>query len=182
MKEKQRIFTLPNILSFFRLALIPVIIWLYCSRERYILALLVLLLSAATDVADGMIARRFDLISDFGKILDPIADKLTQLATLGCLLTRYPHMWMPLGFLAVKELFTGIMSLYAVKKSGVVKGADWHGKICTVLLYTAIGLHMLWHNIPLWLSKLQMLLCMTMMCLSWLLYWYRNLKQIKGYD
>ena len=181
MVKKQQIFTIPNLLSLFRLLLIPLIIWLYGTKQAYTQALLVLILSAATDIADGIIARKFNLVSDLGKALDPVADKLTQIATLWCLVTRFPHMWLPLAVLMVKELFTGIMSLYAVKKSGEVKGADWHGKLCTVLLYGTRGLHMLWSSIPMLLSKILMLLCLAVMCLSGILYWYRNFKQIKGY-
>lgn len=181
MVKKQQIFTIPNLLSLFRLLLIPLIIWLYATKQAYTQALLVLILSAATDIADGIIARKFNLVSDLGKALDPVADKLTQIATLWCLVTRFPHMWLPLAVLMVKELFTGIMSLYAVKKSGEVKGADWHGKLCTVLLYGTMGLHMLWSSIPMLLSKILMLLCLAVMCLSGILYWYRNFKQIKGY-
>lgn len=181
MVNKQQILTVPNLLSLLRLLLIPVIVWLYCSKEAYGMALVVLILSALTDIADGIIARKFHLVSDFGKALDPIADKLTQIATMGCLLGRFPHMCLPLGILVVKEVFTGAMSLYAVKKSGEVKGADWHGKLCTVLLYAVMGLHMLWIGIPIALSKVLMSLCVAVMCLSGILYWYRNFKQIKGY-
>lgn len=180
MVSKQQIFTVPNLLSFLRLLLIPLIVWLYCVKDAHGMALAVLILSGITDIADGIIARKFNLISDFGKALDPIADKLTQIATMGCLLSRFPHMWLPLGILVVKEVFTGAMSLYAVKKSGEVKGADWHGKLCTVLLYAVMGLHMLWAGIPAFLSKCLLLLCVGVMCLSGLLYWYRNFKQIKG--
>ena len=182
MKHKEKIFTVPNLLSLFRIALIPVIVKFYCVDKAYHWALLVLILSGLTDVADGIIARKFDLISDLGKILDPVADKLTQMATLVCLLTRFPHMWMPLGLLTVKEVFTGIMGLYAIKKSGEVQGADWHGKVCTVLLYGVMGLHILWGGIPMVLSKLLMGLCVTVMLFSGLMYWYRNFKQIKGCD
>ena len=140
--------------------------------------LLVLILSGITDVADGIIARKFNMISDLGKILDPIADKLTQMATLLCLLTRFPHMWMPLALLTVKELLTGIMSILAVRKTGRVDGADWHGKVCTVLLYGVMGLHMLWANIPMALSHGLMWLCMGVMILSGALYGYRHVKQI----
>ena len=83
--------------------------------------------------------------------------------------------------LLVKELFTGAMSLYAVKKSGVVMSADWHGKLCTVLLYGTMGIHIIWGSIPIVLSKLMMFVCILVMCFSGLLYWYRNFKQIKGY-
>lgn len=182
MKNKHQIFTIPNLLSFFRLLLIPVIVWLYCEKQAYGLTLAVLILSGVTDIADGFIARRWNLISDFGKALDPVADKLTQIATLWCLLSRFPYMWLPLIVLMVKEVFTGIMGLVAIKKSGQVKGADWHGKVCTALLYATMGLHILWSNIPAGLSMFLMLLCMAVMLLSGILYWYRNLKQIKGYE
>lgn len=178
--KKQEIFTLPNLLSFFRLLLIPVILWLYGSKGAYGWAFAVLILSALTDIADGIIARKWNLISDFGKALDPVADKLTQIATMWCLVRRFSHLWLPLGVLVGKELFTGAMSLYAVRKSGQVQGADWHGKLCTALLYAVMGLHILWGGIPQLLSKLLMLLCMLVMCLSGVLYWYRNFKQIKG--
>ena len=181
MNRKQEILTLPNLLSFLRILMIPQIIWLYCGKQDDLLTFLMLVLSAVTDVADGIIARKFDLVSDFGKALDPVADKLTQIATMGCLLSRFPYMWLPLGVLVAKEAFTGGMSLYAVKKSGQVKGADWHGKLCTVLLYAAMGLHLLWSDIPKALSVMLLGLCVAVMCLSGVLYWYRNFKQIKGY-
>ena len=75
-----RIITVPNLLSFFRLCLIPVIIWSYCVKKNPLLAGEILLLSGLTDLADGYIARRFHRISNLGKILDPVADKLTQAA------------------------------------------------------------------------------------------------------
>ena len=87
-----RIITVPNLLSFFRLCLIPVIIWSYCVKKNPLLAGEILLLSGLTDLADGYIARRFHMISNLGKILDPVADKLTQAAMLICLFTRFPHM------------------------------------------------------------------------------------------
>ena len=180
MPKKQNVFTVPNLLSVVRILLIPVIVWLYCVRKAYGLTALVLVLSALTDIADGIIARRWNLISDLGKALDPIADKLTQIATMWCLLSRFSYLWLPLALLMFKEIFTGAMSLYAVKKSGVVQGADWHGKLCTVLLYGTMGVHILWGSIPVFLSKLMMLVCMLVMCFSGLLYWYRNFKQIKG--
>lgn len=181
MDQKQKILTVPNLLSFLRLLLIPLIVWLYCGKKVDGLALGVLLLSAVTDIADGIIARKWNLVSDFGKALDPVADKLTQIATLCCLLSRFSYMWLPLGVLVVKELVTGAMSLYAVKKSGQVKGADWHGKLCTALIYGTMGLHILWSGIPKGLSVFLLVLCIGAMCLSGVLYWYRNYKQIKGY-
>lgn len=182
MNKTRKIFTVPNLLSLFRLLLIPVIVWLCRDQGAYGWTLAVLILSGITDVADGFIARKWNLVSDLGKVLDPVADKLTQIATLWCLLGRFPYLWLPLAVLVVKEVFTGIMSLRAVKKSGQVLGADWHGKLCTVLLYATIGLHILWGGIPELFSKLLMMLCMAVMLLSGILYWYRNFKQIKGFQ
>lgn len=75
---QNKILTIPNVLSFFRLCLIPVIIWMYCSKRDYVRTAVILLLSGATDILDGFIARRFNMVSDLGKVLDPVADKLTQ--------------------------------------------------------------------------------------------------------
>ena len=94
-----------------------------------------LALSGISDTADGYIARRFNMVSDLGKIIDPVADKLTQAAMLLCLLTRYPLMLLPLLLLTFKEISTGIMSLIVIRKTGLVMSADWHGKVTTGLLY-----------------------------------------------
>ena len=103
-----RIITVPNLLSFFRFCLIPVIIWSYCVKENPLLAGEILLLSGLTDLADGYIARRFHMISTLGKILDPVADKLTQAAMLICLFTRFPHMLPLIVIMAVKELYMAV--------------------------------------------------------------------------
>ena len=104
--DTDRIFTLPNMLSFFRLALIPVIVYFY-EVDHFWWAFWLLGLSAATDIVDGWIARTFHLVSDFGKAIDPIADKLTQAAVLLCLLPmRY---WWVIGVMAFKEISIGIL-------------------------------------------------------------------------
>ena len=72
-EKKSRVLTVPNLLSAFRLLLVPVIVWLYCGEENYPLTACALLLSGATDIADGFIARRFHMVSDLGKVLDPVA-------------------------------------------------------------------------------------------------------------
>ena len=72
-KYEKKIITIPNILSFFRLCLIPVIVWLYGVAHNYVWAGYILILSGMTDMIDGYIARRFHMVSNLGKILDPIA-------------------------------------------------------------------------------------------------------------
>lgn len=184
MQKKQnsyqkKIITIPNMLSFFRLCLIPVIVWLYCFQKNYLWTSLALVLSGITDVVDGMIARHFDMVSDFGKIFDPIADKLTQFATLLCLLSRFHHMLIPAAFMVVKEIFAGVTGLLAIRKSGSVEGANWHGKATTVCLYAMMLIHLIWHQIPLNVSYLSVGFCTALMLLSAVLYSIRNLNTMR---
>lgn len=141
--DTDRILTLPNILSFFRLMLIPLIVYLF-ETEQYWWAFGALLLSGATDVVDGWIARTFHLVSDFGKALDPVADKLTQIAVLFCLMRDY---WWVLAVLIFKEVFIGVMTLIALNKTGSVYSAGWYGKLCTVVIYLSMFILILWQPI-----------------------------------
>lgn len=141
--DTDRILTLPNILSFFRLMLIPLIVYLF-ETEQYWWAFGALLLSGATDVVDGWIARTFHLVSDFGKALDPVADKLTQIAVLFCLMRAY---WWVLAVLIFKEVFIGVMTLIALNKTGSVYSAGWYGKLCTVVIYLSMFILILWQPI-----------------------------------
>lgn len=129
-------------------------------------------------ILDGVIARKYHMVSDLGKALDPVADKLTQIAMLYCLGTTFPEIRMLLLLLVVKEAVTGAMSLYAIKKTGQVQGAQWHGKITTVLLYVLI----LDRIVPWLLSSLLTLLCAGMIIFSMVLYWQRNWESIRGED
>ena len=176
---KEKILTIPNILSFFRLCLIPVLLWLYIGREDYLWTLYVLLLSAVTDIADGIIARRCNMISDFGKIIDPIADKLTQIAMMFCLVARFPHMLLAFILLVIKELCTGITSLISFKKAHAVKGAVWHGKLTTVSLYAMMALHLLWYDIPYTASLILVGVCIGIMLMSFIMYTVQNITAIK---
>ena len=171
-----KLWTIPNLLSFFRLCLIPVMVWLYTVRENYIFTMLVLVLSGITDAADGIIARKLNMVSDFGKAFDPIADKLTQVAMMFCLVTRFPWMILPLVLMVIKELFTGITGLLTIRKTGKVEGAVWHGKVTTVLLYTMMGIHLVWFAIPPLLSGFLIGISTGMMLLSAVGYGIRNIK------
>lgn len=174
---KGKIITVPNILSFFRLCLIPPIIWQYVGKRNYLIALYLLALSGLTDIADGIIARRFDMVSDFGKAFDPIADKLTQIAILFCLSTRFPTVWLPLILMMVKEIFAGVTGLMMVRK-GIILGADWHGKATTALLYATMLIHLAWLGIPTAVSNILIGACTAMILLSGILYAIRNLKYL----
>ena len=177
---QKKILTIPNILSFFRLCLIPIIIWLYIEKKDYFWTLMTLLLSALTDIIDGIIARKCNMISDFGKAFDPIADKLTQIAMLFCLVSRFKYMMIPLALLIVKEVCTGITSLISIKRTCTVKGAVWHGKLKTVALYSMMAIHLIWFNIPNTLSLILVGVCIGIMLMSFIMYSIQNIKAIKN--
>ncbi len=177
---KKQILTIPNVLSVFRLALIPVIVVLYVVYRNYTATTLLLALSGLTDVADGFIARRFNMVSDLGKAIDPVADKLTQVAMLVCLVTRFHLMALPLALLLIKEFFAGVTGLMMIKKTHSVHSAKWHGKLTTVLLYSTMLLHLLWVDIPSPVSSATILACTAMILISAVLYGISNLKVLLG--
>ena len=139
-----------------------------------------MVLSGLTDIADGFIARKFHMISDLGKALDPVADKLTQIAVLACLAARYPLMLIPLSLLIVKEIAAGIMGLVVIHRTGAVHGADWHGKVSTALLYATMTLHLLWPGIPIAVSHTLIVLCTAMILYSCLCYTAKYLRLLHG--
>lgn len=177
--EKKDILTIPNLLSLFRIILIPVIVVLYCKYHMYSATTLVIIISGITDVADGFIARKFNMISDFGKVLDPIADKLTQAAIVLCLFTRFPHMLYMFFLMAAKETVMGITGALSVKYSGEVHGADWHGKLTTCMIYAMMLIHIVWYEIPVHVSDVLLVIVAGVMVFSLVRYVMRNVKMIK---
>lgn len=178
-EASNKIITIPNILSFFRLCLIPFLVWHYCVKKDYTGAAIILLVSGFTDILDGFIARRFHMVSNVGKALDPVADKLTQIAMLICLLTNFPLMWIPLILLVAKEIFAAVTGMLVVKKTGKVYGAEWHGKLNTVMIYGMIVLHLVWPDIPTGISIGLIVLSVLVMVDSSLLYCRRNYRILK---
>lgn len=141
MKVKENL-TIPNLLSTLRIVMIPFVMIAYL-KENYPLAIGLLALSGLTDVADGFIARRFHQISDLGKILDPIADKLTQFAVLVCLAVRHPILIPVAAILAVKEILTLIGAMIFMHRGNATPYARWWGKMTTVVLFVTMGLFVL---------------------------------------
>ena len=146
---KKEIFTIPNYLSFFRLILIPVYMVIYLNAQvtrDYIIAGTILAISCATDAVDGKIARKFNMITTFGKFLDPLADKLTQFSLLLCMAIRYPVLWSVFSLFVLKELFQLIASILAAKHGYILKGALFSGKVCTTVLFISLVAMVLFHH------------------------------------
>ena len=127
---------IPNILTVIRFILIPFIIY-YLSANNYIMTFFILTVSSLTDILDGYIARKYNLITDFGKLIDPLADKATQILTLGTLVIKNVIPVWILGLIVLKEIImiAGASFLYGKE---LVVSSKWYGKLSTVLIYIAI--------------------------------------------
>jgi len=142
-KWKKEICTIPNLLSLFRLLLIPVYMDIYLQAESdsdYYLAGSILALSCLTDLADGRIARAFHMISHIGKVLDPLADKLTQFFLILSLAKRYSLLYPMLALFVVKELFQLVTMVAFIRRGKVLEGALNAGKLCTAVLFISLTL------------------------------------------
>ena len=146
---KKEILTIPNLLSFFRLILIPVYMSIYLHAQEtrdYVIAGMILAISCATDAVDGKIARKFNMITTFGKFLDPLADKLTQFSLLLCLAIRHPVLWSVFSLFVLKELFQLAAGIVTAKYGYILKGALISGKVCTTVLFSSLVAMVLFHN------------------------------------
>lgn len=172
-------FSIPNILSYFRLLLIPLFIVLYV-QEDFTEALITLAASGLSDILDGRIARRYDMVTDLGKVLDPVADKLTQCAMMLCVAMRYPAMWWLLGLHVVKELIMLVMGWYVLKRTDTVNSAIWAGKLCTGVIYAVMMLHVILPHLPQPVSVGCMVVCAGLIVLSLIVYTARYVKILGG--
>lgn len=138
---KKEILTIPNLLSIFRLLLIPVYVVIYLNATEpmhYTIAGLILAVSCLTDLIDGKIARKFNMITTVGKFLDPLADKATQFTLAVCLAIKQPVLWIIAGLLFVKEWFQLIIGIVFFRKGKMLKGALMSGKISTTVLFFSL--------------------------------------------
>ena len=177
--RNKNIFTIPNILSMVRLLLLPVIVYIYIIQKDYVLTGILLVVSGITDLLDGYIARRFNMMSDLGKILDPVADKATQAVVLLCLVTRFRWLVIPFICIVIKELFMTCIGMTVIKKTGEVHGALWHGKVATFMLDFMIIVHIIFYNISYTLSIILTMISTLLILLSFYLYTKENINILK---
>lgn len=148
---KKEVLTIPNLLSLFRLLLIPVYIVIYLNAETasdYFLAAGILAVSCLTDLIDGKVARHFNMISTVGKILDPLADKATQLTLIICLALKHKVIWYMVAVFALKESFQLIAGGINFRKGKMLKGALIPGKICTTVLFISLIILVMFPTLP----------------------------------
>lgn len=128
---------IPNILTIIRFILIP-FIFISVINKHFLIALIIFTISAITDILDGFIARKFNYITDIGKLIDPLADKLTQMSLLLSLaILKILPCWI-FAIVFIKECAMIISASFLYKKNDVVVYSKWYGKLATVLFYLAI--------------------------------------------
>lgn len=183
--SSNKIITIPNIISVFRLLLIAPIFITFLNGH-YLASLILIVVSGVSDVVDGIIARKFGMVSEVGKILDPIVDKLTQISIIALLSSKQLWLLVPCVILIIKELTSGFIGLWIVRRIGHMLWADWHGKLSTVFLYVMMGAHMLMlvitGEINLTISYITIAVSTVLMALSFTLYLVKYIgiiKQIK---
>lgn len=181
---KKEIFSIPNIMGYFRLLLVPVYLVLYFSANDtrgYLTAAAVLAVSALTDMFDGKIARRFNMVTELGKILDPVADKVTHGAVALSLTFRFPLMRYVFLLFLIKEAFMGFMGLYMIKRRGThMDGAQWYGKLCTAVLFILLLVLLLHVNISWFMAGILCVLCIAVMLFSLCCYVVFYVRMLRG--
>ena len=141
---------IPNILSVIRLCLVPIFVYLFFLDypNNIKAAIVVFFLAGATDVIDGWLARRNNWVSNIGKILDPLADKMMQCAALTCFyIKQIIPLWLLLAYVTKEMLILAGAVFVFRKKSVVVKSSFW-GKFAVCVFYLSIAVLAALQNVP----------------------------------
>ena len=196
----KKVLTIPNIMSIVRLIMIPFIaIAFFAEYEGHeIVATILVAISGITDVADGKIARKFNMISDIGKILDPVADKMTQGIVLICLCYRYTWPMIALFSLyVIIEILMIYIGLVRMHKTDSVPMARWYGKLNTVVLYFVMGAFMFFplflepeldkfgklvHKLPDEIALILCIICACTITFAFIMYCFGYAKDIREHQ
>jgi len=178
---KKEIFTIPNILSLFRIILAFVFLYIAAQfgiSENRMLLVSILVISGFSDFLDGKIARRFNMVSELGKIIDPIADKLTQAVLLICCLGKYTLSRYVFVLFIIKEIYMFINGTRTIMVTGSNDGAMWYGKVSTATFYAVMFILFLFPDIPDVAAEVMIMLCGLLMLMAFILY-ARHYKQLQ---
>lgn len=162
-------FSIPNLMGYFRIALVAVYMVLFYNSldgGAYWPVIATIVLSGITDFFDGKIARRFDMVTEWGKMLDPIADKITIGAIILSLTFKYKIVIAMVVFYVIKEGFMAVAGLHSIKKGHKVEGAMWYGKVCTFATYVILILLLLFPHMPIMAVDALIILNMAIMAFT----------------
>ncbi|MBQ3115916.1 MAG: CDP-alcohol phosphatidyltransferase family protein [Clostridia bacterium] len=183
---KKQIFSIPNILSYIRILLVPAIIVLYCVYGLYYWSAGLIVFSAITDVADGFIARKFNMVTDFGKFIDPVADKITQCAMVFCASMINWWVCFLLVCMLTREILLFLWGLMLFRKQDRVSCSCWYGKASTVIVYASMFSLFIFPFMPEKIVAILFSTCFIAVALSTILYGnyyysiFRKLKKEKA--
>lgn len=167
--KKEDLFKVPNILCYIRILLVPLFIYLFIS-EYYWQSAIVVIAAALTDILDGYIARHFNLITDWGKFIDPVADKLMQFSMLIVTIFKIKWVLILVIIFAIKEIILLTVGLYIYHKDYNLNGANWAGKLCTVIMDIVLLIFIAFDNIPDGLAISLICLVIIFMIISFIVY------------
>lgn len=179
-KYWSRILTIPNVLTFIRLALIPLFMWIYFVRQDAVWSGIVVIVSGCSDILDGHIARRYHMESNLGRVLDPVADKLSQAAMCFALMIRYPIMFWLLIFFGIKEFSMAVLGWFYMRRTGVVNSARWYGKASSIVQYVAMIALILDPEIADYPAHVLIGLCMASHIISLLSYVFFYIRSLRN--
>lgn len=170
---RKQMLSIPNLMGYFRIILIPIILWKYLTADSiadYQMAAVIMGISGITDFLDGFVARKFNMITQIGKIIDPVADKLTQLAIVSALSVRFHWFIAVVCILIVKEGFMAVMGYILMKRGKMLNGAQWFGKVATAFLYVVMFALILITDIKPTIANTLIVICAILLMISFILY------------
>lgn len=167
--SRKDLWQIPNLLCYIRFLLIPVFVILYIKAE-YLKAAEVILVSGMTDFLDGFIARKFNMVTELGKLIDPLADKLTQASLIFVLVVKIKWMFLLMILFVVMQLFMLVAGLVMLKKGTKLNGAKWFGKVSTAAFYAIMLVLVSYPPLKDSIKDILMLVCGCFLLLSFSMY------------
>ncbi|MBC5627671.1 CDP-alcohol phosphatidyltransferase family protein [Clostridium sp. NSJ-6] len=177
----KEVYSIPNILCYIRILLIPVFIYVYVNAKDavdYYMAAAIIFLSGLTDFCDGFIARKFNQVTELGKLIDPVADKLTQAAIIIALMFKIKWMFFLVVLFVIKELSMLINGIILLRKGKKLDGAMWFGKVSTAVFYFSTFIMILFPMLNSMVENILMIISAFFMALSFFMY---NIEYFKMY-
>lgn len=181
---------IPNILTMCRFIIIPFFFYSYVEKN-FLVAAILFLVAGLTDVLDGIIARKFNMTTDLGKIIDPLADKLMHICAIALLAYEFHELIFLLIILCVKEVLQIIGGLKLMKDKMDIMPSKWYGKLNTAILFVFMSL-LIWRGygeaghlsngvsiglgIPLWICHLVLTVITCLTIYSFINYYIEGFK------
>lgn len=181
MPSKKELFSIPNIICYIRMLLVPIFVYVYLTAETdgdYLMSAGILTISGISDFLDGYIARKYNLITEWGKLIDPIADKITQFVCAALLVYTYPAYWVLLIIIVVKDVMLAVAGVYIFKKTGrKLNGAQLPGKIATAVFFV-VSISLIAFHIPETLISRIMIIFTSFLMFTAMVYYAKDLYQL----